>query len=378
MQDKDGFTVMKFNFYTHISEGFALMKERSGIKPSDNSYLGNFYSIEWEDPAKLEAGVLDEDELRSASARYQRQVACYQAMLFAADYSANRDLKVRFPSSKVLRESGVAAFAVDTEAGISLVQAKRWFEEAWRLHKPVDEDTVSADIEAVKYFRDYASKHGGHEWADVTLRTLMTMLSRTKTPGGSTGVNGYLAIRGNKDLHTPVEDESFEKKIVKQLRLGHIVILDLSQGDPVVQLTYSERIATAVFLDAQELFVTGKRANYIQMWFEEAQNLFLSDELTNIYLRLAKEGAKYGLGMGYSTQEVTSIPANIRSNTQNWFTSHINNERELSALAGYYDYADFIGSLRQTARKGFIRMKTDSASYIIPVQMDKFGKDVQR
>jgi DNA helicase HerA-like ATPase len=111
------------------------------------------------------------------------------------------------------------------------------------------------------------------------------------------------------------------------------------------------------------------------MYFEEAHNLFPKKneaDLTLIYNRIAKEGAKLRLGLIYATQEVSSISANVLKNTQNWFVSHLNNRDELREIAKYYDYEDFVDSLRRTTDKGFIRMKTYSNAFIVPVQIDRF------
>ena len=97
-----------------------------------------------------------------------------------------------------------------------------------------------------------------------------------------------------------------------------------------------------------ERFVKNLPNNFIQFYFEEAHNLFPKKDdkdLSQIYNRLAKEGAKLHLGMTYATQEVSSISSNILKNTQNWFIAHLNNEDELRELRKYYDFSDFINSL---------------------------------
>ena len=181
-----------------------------------------------------------------------------------------------------------------------------------------------------------------------------------------------------KGIHTESSDEPFEEEISKALRQGKIVIIDLSQGDPEVQKLYSESICKKIFNDAMLRFTENKPNNFIQFYFEEAHNLFPKKEdknLSDIYNRIAKEGAKLNLGLIYATQEVSSVSSNILKNTQNWFVAHLNNEEEIRELKKYYDFSDFADSLTRFSAhsdKGFIRMKTYSNSFIVPVQIDRF------
>jgi DNA helicase HerA-like ATPase len=134
-------------------------------------------------------------------------------------------------------------------------------------------------------------------------------------------------------------------------------------------------VCRRIFGDAMKRFIENEPANFIQMYFEEAHNLFPRREerdLTIVYNRLAKEGQKLKLGLAYATQEVSSISSSILKNTQNWFVAHLNNRDELKELDKYYDFEDFTDSLRRTTDRGFIRMKTDSNTFIVPVQIDQF------
>jgi DNA helicase HerA-like ATPase len=260
-----------------------------------------------------------------------------------------------------VREDG----AIDPSKGITLEEASNWFATIW--------DEYNED----EFFADYKRKKG-HEWADEDLKALMVFLTGKRTPGGSVNVSGYKKLRGVLSLHTESTDESFEVEIVKLLRDGKIIIVDLSQGDPEVQRLYSERICTRIFADSMASFIKNDPNNFVQFYFEEAHNLFPRREdsdLSQIYNRLAKEGAKLNLGLIYATQEVSSISANILKNTQNWFIAHLNNEDELKELRKYYDFADFTEGLVQfsaSSDKGFVRMKTYSNPFVVPVQIDRF------
>lgn len=215
------------------------------------------------------------------------------------------------------------------------------------------------------------------------MKSLLAFLTTYKFPGKKSSVSGYKKLRVKElhDLHTNTGNESFEEEIPKSLRNGRIVIVDLSQGSPIVQKLFSERICRAIFYDAMAKFVKNIPNNFIQFYFEEAHNLFPKKEekdLTDVYNRLAKEGAKLHLGMTYATQEVSSISANILKNTQNWFIAHLNNEDELKELRKYYDFSDFIASLLRFSAgndKGFVRMKTYTNPFVVPVQIDRFLAD---
>jgi DNA helicase HerA-like ATPase len=203
----------------------------------------------------------------------------------------------------------------------------------------------------------------------------MRFLTRKPSPGHQASEAGFRKLIPIRNLHTSTLQKSYEEEVVDLLREGKVVIIDLSQGDPKIQRTYSDRLCGAIFSDAMKRFINNEPANFIQMYFEEAHNLFPKKneaDLTLIYNRIAKEGAKLRLGLIYATQEVSSISANVLKNTQNWFVSHLNNRDELREIAKYYDYEDFVDSLRRTTDKGFIRMKTYSNAFIVPVQIDRF------
>jgi len=155
-------------------------------------------------------------------------------------------------------------------------------------------------------------------------------------------------------------------------------LVDLSQGNPVIQAHYSEKLCEKIFKDAINNFIKNETNNIIQFYFEEAHNLFPRQrdlDLLQIYNRIAKEGAKLNLGIVYATQEVSSISSNILKNTQNWFISHLNNKEELAILDKYYDFEDFTRNLTRFSPKkdkGFVRMKVYSNPFVVPVQIDEF------
>jgi hypothetical protein len=354
--EKPGFKVMKVNFFNDILSGFELIASFLGNDTAD--YVSSFTSIDLsapEDPTDV-----------SAKTRYDRKVACYLACLHKAGFKPPKGFKVKFKSSKELVGAGIPD--ISPENGVDLEDAAAWFEQVW------------AAYDNNEYFTKYPSSHKGKEWADEDLKALMVFLCRKKTSTGAANISGYRKLQNTliQGLHTTSTEKPFQIEIIEALRKGMIVIVDLSQGDPVVQNLYSERICRQLFADAMNRFVNNIPNNFIQFCFEEAHNLFPKKEekdLSQIYNRIAKEGAKLNLGMVYATQEVSSISANILKNTQNWFIAHLNNEDETRELKKYYDFDDFVGSLvRFSAKndKGFVRMKTYSNPFVVPVQIKRF------
>jgi hypothetical protein len=353
--EKPGFKVMKTNFYKDLEAGFALVRSHLDAVPGD--YVASFRSIDLAPPAT--------DEDFSTKTRFERKVAAYMCCLFQAGLTPPKGLKIKFPGKKELNKIVQAEGNLDPAKGLSLRDAVNWWTAIWDAY------------DSESYFENYKAEHG-HEWADEDLKAILRFLTRKTRPGRSADVSGYLKLRELAGLHTPVQDKPFAEEILGQLRAGRIVIVDLSQGDPEVQRLYSERICTQIFHDAMARFVGNHDNNFIQFYFEEAHNLFPKKDdkdLSQIYNRLAKEGAKLNLGLTYATQEVSSISANILKNTQNWFIAHLNNEDETKEIRKYYDFGDFTEGLvrfSSSSDKGFVRMKTYSNPFVVPVQVDRF------
>lgn len=143
----------------------------------------------------------------------------------------------------------------------------------------------------------------------------------------------------------------------------------------------AERLMWRIFNRQKQDFVTprmeaGKLVPPpdVLVYVEEAHNLLpaKADDLTTVWARTAKEGSKFRIGLAYATQEPSSIQPNILKNTDNWFVAHLNNADELRELKKYYDFEDFAQQILNVPEPGFLRMRTLSNPYVVPVQIDRF------
>lgn len=327
---------VQYNFYKDetLEESFNLLcDELSLIKTAD--YFKDFRSIDMFDES-------DDRELKSAK---DRKRAIYKCILYRASFEQKPDYKIKFYRFTLKNST----------------QDK----EDKEINKPHDGITIK---DACKYFENLDFNGVDDKYKQDKQYQALLKVFQAKS------VSGYRALMDLKHLHSLQGGNDYKKEIDTALRNGKIVLVDLSTASSQTQEKYIERLCQYIFGNSMEKFTNEETPDFIQMYFEEAHNIFPKDDkdLKNIYNRLAKEGAKLKIGISYSTQEVSSIAPSILKNTQNWFVSHLNNKDEIKTLEKYYDFADFSQSIIRNSDVGFARVKLFSNNFIIPVQIDKF------
>ena len=242
--------------------------------------------------------------------------------------------------------------------------------------------------------RNYEDKNG-KPWNDDTLNGLLSLFDREE---------GVARVRELQERHSPNVESDYSTEIVDKLIEGKLVIVDQSIGSPGEIKHTSERVMWELFNCQKEVFTNPpkniKTGEIIRdtdgnisppadiiVYVEEAHNLIPAHDpkLDSIWTRVAKEGSKFRIGLVYSTQEPSSILANILKNTDNWFVAHLNNRDETRELRKYYDFEIFVDQILKVTDTGFLRMRCLSNPYIVPVQIKKFttkpqsdGEDTQK
>jgi len=346
-----GFRELRTNFYEQINEGFGIIqRELEEANRVTTDYVRAFVNLSLDEPDRQEINEYN---------RWQVRVAAYKTLLYAAGFDPPENLKVRFEvNQEVLQrvQEQLSEPLPHPSNGLTLSQAKKWF-KALRLAN----------------HQTPLKSSSGKDWVDDSLQTLINMIDQRQ---GNTFISGFRILADALKYHSPQRNTEVADEIYDLLMDGKIVILDLSVGDARIREKVSTRIAQKIFHRSMAIFVEGKTPPNILVYVEEAHNLIGKGmDLSETWPRLAKEGAKYRIGLVYATQEVSSMHPNILANTENWFITHLNNAREIKELAQFYDFEDFSMSLIRAQDVGFARVKTLSSPFVIPVQIDKFDPE---
>jgi hypothetical protein len=351
--------------------GKALVDDR--LASENSKYIANFKNTSLDVPL-----VLDQSE----SVRYRRAILAYRAALHAAGFVPPTHIDKALLKGLFSKEL-ITALHGSTSADSAMYKRSahiigkdvaNW-DEAVELMKGLRRFIQDGARSGYATFNDsYASKHDGRSWHDERLTGILSIFEHA---------NGVRSLRSLREEHDPSSAGDYAKLVTDDLVAGKLVIFDQSLGDPDMNRAAASRIMWAVFNRQKQEFVHAKKDGAgnlipppdILIYAEEAHNLLppnAATDVSNIWSRVAKEGSKYRIGLVYATQEPSSIQSNIMKNTDNWFVAHLNNADETKELKKYYDFDDFVPSILQVPDPGFLRMRTLSNPYIVPVQISRF------
>jgi hypothetical protein len=187
--------------------------------------------------------------------------------------------------------------------------------------------------------------------------------------------SGPMMIANYREYHSPNASD-FVKEIIQSLDEGKTIILDLGNASDTIRKYFSDLLSLNVFRNQEKKFVNNKLGDsYIQLYFEEAHNLFPPHTKDNqdVYSRFAKEGAKFHIGMVYSTQSPSTISQELLVQTENFFVGHLSSSGETNALTKtQVAFAGVEEDIMRSRTPGYMRMLTMSNRFVVPVQADLY------
>ncbi len=218
--------------------------------------------------------------------------------------------------------------------------------------------------------RSKLKSSSGKDLFDADDIAILGFLKPVSTVSAGPGI-----IQGFRKYHDHKAGD-FVTEILELLDKGNTVILDLGNAPPEVMEYFSVHLSKSIFYHQVEKFSNNALGNhYLQLYFEEAHNLFpVADQgEVDIYRRIAKEGAKYHIGMVYSTQSVTTINKDLLAQTENFFIAHLSSRDEVNALAKVnVAYDSLTDDILQAKTVGYVRLLTRSHRFVVSVQARKF------
>jgi DNA helicase HerA-like ATPase len=184
-------------------------------------------------------------------------------------------------------------------------------------------------------------------------------------------------IEEGKGLH--LEKSNLIESCENYLKAGKTVVIDLSLKDNREANIISTIITRRIFNNNKNNFTSGNPDDVIEcvIVVEEAQNV-LSEEFVksnaNPFVRVAKEGRKFSIGLVAVTQRPSAISEEIRSQAENFFVMHMGNSRDIKALVdSNINFSGVISKFIQSETiPGNLYMVSAKQSFVIPLKVNFF------
>jgi DNA helicase HerA-like ATPase len=139
---------------------------------------------------------------------------------------------------------------------------------------------------------------------------------------------------------------------------------------------FAKTLSVAVFQAQEAKFVSNNLQNhYVQIYFEEAHMIFPpnSGNVIDVHSRFAKEGAKFNIGIVYSTQSPSTVNHDLLAQTENFFIGHLSSDREVGELASVqYAFKGREQEIMRSRSPGYMRMLSYSNRFVIPIQANRY------
>jgi len=360
---------LKLNFYEYPDACLPIIASLLEESNQNAQYVKAFAAVQL--PNIEEISSIPPDRKTRPIRKIQFFWACLKKAGFAADEGRLKELKLNSRNAsdfnpgfgQKLRD---AAWALASETS---------GESDATPGAPTNLDELRRELEAILDFvranpghKLLQSSSSGSDLLDADDMALLNFLKPT-TGGGTIILRPFLGYHD-------AQAGNVVKEVLTKLDSGKTVILDLGNASDKIRRYFSDLLSKALFAHQEKKFTSNNFAgHFMQIYFEEAHNLFPRDakDLTDVYSRFAKEGAKFHIGMVYSTQSPSSISQELLMQSENFFVGHLASIDEAKALSR--QQAAFTGieeDILRSRTPGYMRMLTFSHRFVVPMQAFKY------
>lgn len=346
--------VLKMNFYKQAEKGMAILREMLKKENIVSQNATGFYSAEIIGIDRVLKYGQDKD-LKNYKT-YRHKYIMYCAILFKAGFKnpIAMDYRLDFPDEVF-------------NSYQSIYKEKN----KWTIDELMTEMAKICQFLGQQKKANPNVNYQGMPFFDQEDIALLDFFQPSNSAGGTKVITKY------KEFHSSSADD-FTKEIITDLSKRKTVILDLGNTEEHLRQYFSDFLCAAIFQYQEDRFTENKLGTFFQLYFEEAHNIFPREKgsVRDIYSKIAKEGAKFRIGIVYSTQSPSTISGELLAQTENFFIGHISSRDEVNSLikieSHFENHSEEISAIKT---KGYMRMYTASHRYVIPVQINLFNKE---
>ena len=355
--------LLRFNFYERTFEALSVMRELLPPSTADSEYVSRLLTCRLPNLARTE-----HDSERKVGNRV-RKVMLFWTLLDICGFEVN-------PQRLQTRMEAIGVTQPFNPSFPQLLRLSAY--QAIRNSPPPPLPTTFADMVteisvvarfSQSYQNDPSLRRNGQFIFDSDEEIMIGFMFPP------VGYSPFV-LRPCLQFHSP-EAGDFVAEILYKLGQGETVILDLGSANEQIIRYFSRSLSEAVFREQESKFVSSTlNNNFIQIYFEEAHMIFPPNagNTIDVYSRFAKEGAKFNIGIVYSTQSPSTVNRDLLSQTENFFIGHLSSSIDTDQLAkiqhAFHNVGDII--MRQRTR-GLLNVLTHSHRYVIPVQANKYN-----
>lgn len=358
----DNGRLLRFNFYEQSDKTLAIFRELLPPSTTESEYVQPLLNC------RIPALTRLADEADEVVNRRVRKVMMLWTLLDAAGFEFNQDKLLELLTGLGIRQP----------FNPQLPQALRNNVYQSILHKPTPaapnnfRDMATEMMGVSRFMLDYendpALVRKDEPLFDLDERVMAQFLN----PKSSVGP---YVLRSCLPFHSS-DCDNFMTEVLAALDAGKTTIIDLGSASEQIVRYFSRTLSTAVFQAQEAKFVSNTlHGRFVQIYFEEAHMIFpqSAGPVTDIYSRFAKEGAKFNIGIAYSTQSPSTVNKDLLAQTENFFIGHLSSRPEAEMLSNVqHAFKGLEEDIMYWRTPGLMRVLTYSHRYPLPVQVARF------